>query len=371
MATFTRRAALATTLAAAACRPQPSRLLATAPAADGHPHILMQVVLRGRSLMAVIDNGAPVSSLDSRLAQDLGIAADGVLASGRATLPIQTFSAGGQSFEAVTLLDDLTELSIAAEQPIGALIGMDFFRAFGVGVVARQAIELYAKKPFFPPAGARRLELTRLAGGEPGARIILDGQPANALVDLGASAAVLVSRTFADRHRIGGGRLSSSRLAIVLKGGALTPSESRITSVAHLKFGGVDFEDAPVNVMPDDPGPFAPYDVVVGAPLLTKFELYFDLPGALWVASSGREAEPFVRRYTGLGVADHPQGLLVRHVAQNSPGSQAGIKAGDIIVRLNDAAPTAASLRSVAEGQAVSLALADGRQLSLTGARHY
>lgn len=371
MNAITRRATMLSGLAVAACSRTPSPILERVPAGDGHPHVLMRVGVAGRTVTGVIDNGAPVSSIDAAVAREAGLVPERVLASGRAVLPTQTFHAGAQAFQAQAVIDDLTELSIATEQPIGAIVGMDLFRAFAVGVVARDAIELYSPEVFVPPAGARAVALGRVAGGEPSAAINVDGGSAQALVDLGASAAVLISQAFAGRHQIGKGRQETTRQAIVLKDGVLTPADSRMVSAAVVRFAGARFEDVPVNVMPDDPGPFAAYDVVVGAPLLTKFEIYFDLPQTLWTIDSGRVGEPFVRRYTGLGVVEEAQGLRIRHIGEGSPAQKAGLKTGDVIVRLDGGRPAAAMIRRVGIGQEVQLTLADGRALTLIGARHY
>jgi hypothetical protein len=366
MPAITRRTAFGLAALAAGCRRAPSVAVGEAAFQDGHPHIVVPVTIAGLSCLAVLDNGAPTSGLD------LGFAA----AHGLGGPPRNLSSAmmlGGLGVPAEVLIDDLSEMPIATELPVFAIAGMDVFRRYAVGLTFDDSqVSLYERAGFAPPADARPAAITMAARREPALDIVIDNGPTvRAVVDLGCSAPLLVSPAFAKAHDLGRGRLSSTRQGVVSEQGGLALRISRLTSVDRVSLAGRTVRDVPVSIMPDEAGPFALYDVILGLPLLRCFDLWLSLPEQIWMRATPRLLQPLERRFTGIQAKPVTEGLAIRHVAEASPAQVVGLKTGDVIAAIDGAVPAPRRLREAKPGEALEIRLQSGQTRSLVAARYY
>lgn len=361
-AALTRRTVLLSTAALAACG-APSTPLAEAPFQDGHPHVVLPAIVQRRPCLAVLDNGAPTSGLDQAFAQ----------AEGLADLSRGVMTVADQGFAAELLIDDLSEMAISTELPVNAIVGMDLFRQHAVGIdFGTQKISLFDRTGFAPPHGAKRQRVQMAARREPALMIAIDGgKPMPAVVDLGCSAPLLVSPAFAALHGIGKGRAVSTRQGVVSADGGLVTRASPLTSVERVKVAGREIRDVPVSIMPEEAGPFAPYDLIIGLPLLRCFDLWLALPEQIWMKPTPRTGAPLERRFTGIQTKPQDLGLLIRHVGRASPAEKAGLREGDFIVSIDGVAPTQQRLRTARAGEVLDIRLPGGRSVSLQAARYY
>lgn len=79
------------------------------------------------------------------------------------------------------------------------------------------------------------------------------------------------------------------------------------------------------------------HEASIGTEVLRRFKAVIDYSNRrMFLAPGGSFSEPFLFNMSGLTVRKMKLGhFLVEHVTENSPGSEAGMKAGDIIVRIN------------------------------------
>lgn len=361
----TRRSALALPLVLAGCTSQPvSRTVFL----EANDHVVVPVGLGGHETLALLDNGAPLTSLDRAFADQAGLAK---AAAGGGLAPLD-MRIGGEAIRVHPDLEDMTEAAIAADAPVGAIAGMEIFDAYAVGLAYSRSILTLHRRPFRSAEGSIALDVDRGPPPHPGLDILLNGRHRlRAYVDLGSSAALLVSPRLADSLGLGRDRPVSTRQVIISQADGLGLSVSRLTSIDSLTLADWTLRDVPVDILPADARPFAGIDAAIGQPLLRRFDLVFDLPRRLHLAANGRLADPFERRRTGLQVKPQGEALLVRHVALGSPAELLGFAAGDLITAIDGEKPLMRTLRNAAEGQVLTLSLADGRTRRLTASRYY
>lgn len=362
---LTRRTALIAPLALSACTNQQPASLAFR---EANEHLLAPIVAGSRQTLALIDNGAPMTSLDQRFADQARLARPAV---GAGLQPLD-IALGESALRIHPFVEDMTEAAIAADAPVGAIVGMELFNAFVVDFsFTRQTLTLHPRRGYRPPADAAVLATDKGPLPHPRVSLTLEGVEAGAFIDLGCSAAVAISSALAQRLGLADGRPSSTRQVILSHAEGLGLGVSRLTSLKSVRFAGRTFQDVPVDVLPADARAFAGLDAVIGTPLLRKFDLAFDLPRRLILQPNARIAQPFERRMTGIQTKPTPAGLMVRHVASGSPAEAAGFKAGEIIAAIDGAPPLMRTLRNAPAGQGLSLRMGDGSVRFLTGARFY
>lgn len=362
---LSRRAVLAAPLALAACGRAPP---VTLPFREVNDHIAATVSVSGREAVALIDNGAPITSLDQDFAASANLARS---PSGMGLAPLD-LRLGAASLRVHPFLEDMTEAQIAADAPLGAILGYELFKTFTPAFsFTRGQLTLHPRQAFKPDTGALVVRSDGGPGPHPSVDIVVEGQPVRAFVDLGCSAAVAISPTLAARLPLSDGRALSTRQVLMSLADGLELGVSRRTSLRSLTFAGRTFADVPVDVLPGEAKAFAGLDAVIGVPLLRRFDIAFALPERLVLKPNARLATPFERRMTGLQTKPDGANLLVRHVAEGSPAEALGFVQGDLIAAIDGEPPLMRTLRNAREGQVLAIRLADGGVRNLTGARYY
>jgi len=351
---ITRRAAIAGVAGVSACSSGPVRV----PFVEAHPHILIPVEVDGRAATALLDNGAPVSVLDK------GFAAAGAEAR-RARLNL-----GGAQLSVWPLVDNLSHVANTAEQPVQAICGYEVFQRWTVGFdFVGKTIALGGGAP----KGAQQLKLKPRGYRQHTVEVTCGGAPATgAILDLGCSTAILIGEDFCARHGLAKGLVTSHRMAPVFVAGGMADLVLMTFRLPSVSFAGRTFRDVPVDVLPKDAGPFSGMDLVLGAPILNRFDLLMDLPAArMWAAANGRAGEAFERRTVGISSEVEAGGLRVRHVAENSPAAAAGVLAGELIATINGAAASKRAIRTAQPGQRLEMVMAGGTRRVATAGYYY
>jgi hypothetical protein len=363
---FTRRQALAAPLLLSACGKGPSPT--TTPFREANDHVVIPVTFRGHPTCALLDNGAPLTSLDQTFARNAGLAKS-VVGAGLDPLDMQIEDAAVRVHPYV---EDMTEAAIATDAPVGAIAGMEIFKAFVVALTfSRGEIGLH-RRPFRRQAGSISLRLDEGEPPHPGVEISIEGKaPLRAYVDLGSSAALLISPRLAESLGVGRARKVSTRQVILSSAEGLGLGVSRLTSIDRLNLGEWTMRDVPIDILPEDARPFAGIDAAIGVPLLRRFDIALDLPGRLHLSPNDRIASPFERRRTGLQTKPQGSALLVRHVAAGSPAEASGFVAGDVLTAIDGKPPLMRTLREAKQDQQLMIKLADGRNRRLTASRYY
>ncbi len=370
-ASITRRTALAFVLAGCARPSPPTAPLTGVAFEEAHPYIVFPLMIGGKPARALLDNGAPLCEVDKAFAAASGFGM-GAPFGGDEFLKALPFAVGNQSLLVEPTLDDLSELALETEQAAVAVAGKDLFREYIVGLnFWSRTLSLYQRDEFEPPRTAVLQPLSMQTRVQPAINLVIDGVATQGIIDLGCTAPILVSQAFARAHNIGKGRATSARLAFIAQGERMVPVLSPVTSAGAVVLAGHTIVDVPISVMPDKAGPFAAYDVVVGVSLLRCFDLILDMPERLWTIPTPRLTQPIERRFTGIQIKPEGAGLRIRYIGPNSPAEAAGLAAGDLITAIDDASPTAKTLREARPGQVLQVKLATGMAKALKAARYY
>jgi len=158
----------------------------------------------------------------------------------------------------------------------------------------------------------------------------------------------------------------------IVKSGDFTRSEGKMFSARRIEFAGFSLSDIPTAIMPENF--VAPSDVSLGLGALSRFDLIFDVGGKrMWIRPNASYGQPFPHPVVGVGFAlTSRAGMMeVGSIAPASPAEKAGLKKGDVIVRLGSEDATLAGFSRLKEGVAVELELKDGSKLQLVPARYF
>ena len=336
--------------------------------------IVVRATINGFSAQALLDSGATAHTIDTGLAQRIGLAATsrpvtslgvGGLARGFFSKPAELAFAGRQFPYTSLAMLDLSRLTERNGQPVELLLGRPLFDALVVDInFAAGSVSLHDRSAYAPPREATKIDLSPL-NGLLTVPVTLPGGVIYASLDTGSMAPLVVSSRAARRIDL----LGDGRISTTLMGGLSGVSEARITSVPNLTFGGTEFHDAPIRVPPRPIGT----DGIVGIELLSRFNVALDFrTQKMWATPNGPE-RPFNRDLLGLLGEPGPEGLRITHVAAGSPVDVAGLKAGDVITRINGQPARSVTVRIVRAqpGFRVTFDLADGSRKQAVLARYY
>lgn len=229
---------------------------------------------------------------------------------------------------------------------------------------ARRAIE--AATPWLE--GATDVTAIRIGdAGDPALKLPL-------MIDLGSSAALMLSSAYARDQGLLNGKLVSTAAI----GGVDGVRINDAFTIQNINIEGLGVSNVPTLGM----RAWLSTSTVgnVGLPLIAQFDVVFDVTaGFVWLRPLGpRRRLPMLKDRSGLGLAASPTALTVVHVAANSPAEKAGWAVGDRIVAVNghsiDANYTRGELwqvRSRPAGTLVKLTMASGDVRELRLADYY
>jgi hypothetical protein len=382
-ATPSRRAILALAAAQACLAGAPARAaeaLKQVPFRRDSGFILVDIQLEGRPAIAIIDNGAAFSLLDIGFARQIGQATRGRRRLNGETTPTATpvkVTLAGQTLAISPALADLRVISGVIGGEVAMVLGYELFAANVVALdFDRSILSLAAPDGFVPPPGAVSWPLTALAGHKVAVRITLgEASPAAAMIDLGFAGEVAISKALAARSGLADRKPQSTAASSMFVGQQPRTLVAGLVTAPLLRLGNTEIRQTPVEILPGDELVFSAYDAVIGAPILTRFNLWLDLTAPrMWARANSHLADPFARDRIGLqGYMDGGQ-FRVMHVRLGSPANHAGLTTQDRVAAINGqpAAELIEELKYQAPaGRAYTLTLADGRQVSLTATDFY
>lgn len=384
-----RLAALLATFALAFAPAAPGQARPQAQAAAGHTvhfdflldrQILFPITINGLPAEAWLDSGASATVVDAAFARQIGlqlgetVTARGVAGQvmgvrlARAELRIGDVTIPAQRVAVM----DLSAVARVVPRPIQVILGREVFQDVVVQIdFAARQIAFTPHHGFRPPR-VRALPL-RASGGLRSFPVRIGGVRTDAILDLGNSGALLLDRSFADRHHLLSGRRTSTQLSV----GADGPRESLIASFDRVQVGGVNF-DGVSGVATQGLISHAPANV--GLEILSRFKVTLDFAGdRLWLEPIRGAAQlPFRKNRAGLAVAASGDGIRVTHVAPGGPAEAAGWKVGEEILAV-DGRPVGQGYAGAElsgwiygpAGQAVGLTLADGTRRVLVLADYF
>lgn len=303
---------------------------------DDEP-LVIPVSIAGIGARAMLDCGATRSLVDSRFAARHGIRAAetrrvvGFTGNALAGLaePVEIVAGSVQLRNIEPLIFDLEGIASAARTSFEAVLGRELFLQTTVTI----------------DPDAERLQLGRDAAADGGELLpvfqspdrhfyvgiaLRDGLRVDAVIDLGCTVPMYVSRSFAQQHRLFAGLNRGSSAAIGVEGVAV----SQLGRMPQLRLGNLELTDIPFAVPPKWN---LEMPVVLGLPVLRRFRSQLDFGhGRMQLRHASAIDRPFVRDRSGLSVIPSAGGLRVVHVAASSPAARAGLALGDVIIAIDD-----------------------------------
>ncbi|HEX8391196.1 MAG TPA: aspartyl protease family protein [Longimicrobium sp.] len=340
--------------------------------------IVVQATVGGsRPLWFILDTGAQRSSIDSRLADSLGLQLGGA---GRTTgaaastptrwIPSMTVRLGGVDLaldSAFTMPHAPLEPGLG--HPVDGILGHEVLAPFVVDIdYDADSIRFYRPEDYRPHPDARAVPL-RVADNMAvvDAELAVAGEriAASLLLDTGASAEMVLGRHYVQRHAL----LRRAREVAPVNGGmgvGGSPTTSRgVLEAVHV--AGFALARPNAMLLMDSVGALAEMSAagvagVMGAEVFRRFHVTLDYPHRRMLLRPGAALnQPFARGRSGIAlVAPGPEygRYQVASVLPRSPGEAAGVRAGDIVVAVDGRTPaTLDALRDLLRVPAARLTL--------------
>lgn len=332
--------------------------------------IFAPALINSRPTWALIDTGARTAALSNGFAMHIGSRGRPVQVQGmnrekgvaqlHTSLSVIMGEVLMEDIHAIAI--DLSPLSRVFGAEVGAVIGLDLFRRYVVGLdFAGSLMSLTPRASFAREAAGPPLPMPH-ANDLMSLWVQLDGGPADlATIDLGCSECLIVSADVAE----GRGLLKDAKVSetiVTLADGSTLAKTATLKSVT---FAGRSFSNVPVCVMPT-----GDHRVILGMGLLRRFDMTLDFTGQQgWMKPNAVANAGFRKDVLGLVLTPERQ---VQHVAPGSPAAAAGVKIGDRITGYGD---EALAWRIVGPnpplGERLVVKFADGAEKTLTTAEYY
>lgn len=344
--------------------------------ADADGLVIMPIMLNGQRLTAMVDTGAPTTTVDADWATRHGlrlqpyqkIRAMGGNAVQAYIAPIDRLQiAGFQQAGGAVQVADLSSLSSTAGTPIDAVIGVDFLSAYAV------TLDLDKHRIRFQPSGSPHpsgdvvpVELRDHGRGLSTKLFIGKHLLSPVMIDTGDNASMAITKSA--WHSPDAPLRLTDIASTGLSGGVILSELGRVDGV---RFGSKVFDKVP---MMFEPAPLVPGDEArIGMKLLDRFNIFLDIGQRVMILSP-RSVAPTSDPITMSGIQGmwSDAGLQIVHVMKGSPAEALRLRAGDRICAIDGTRITAddrSPLRPWSLGPAgkvIPLTMCDGRILPIT-----
>ena len=344
-------------------------------------HIVVPVTVDGVAGFAVLDNGASTSVINREFAVERKLAHGAIvrtmiktMTSGFELGQPAEISVGGINERVTPLLLDLEPLSDVSGRDLLGIIGEEFFERHVVEVdFVHRRLTLHDRRSFVPPADLPAIPLKSRTTAKTRIPVVVEGESGHEITfDLGSSAYALIDPGgLADRMMADGRPSIPSASGIVVRG-EFERAEGRTMSAREVAFAGFTLSDIPVDMT--QKGFVAPSDMSLGVGALSRFDLIFDVGGKrMWMRPNASYGEPFPHPVVGvnfrLGSMDGE--LDVAGVVPGAPAERAGLKKGDVIVRVGGDEARLAAFSDVKAGDVLEVELKDGSKREIRAQRFF
>ena len=308
-----------------------------------------------RPLSIIVDTGAGGSVLNSSLVSSLGLEETGKLevrGGGEGSQDLGhvkgvNLKLGGHALKETSFATiDLTPLEPLEGRTIDLILGYDVLgRAVLEVDYSAKEVTFHASETFTYEGPGERLPFT-LQNNHPHIRaeVLLAESSASGtfMVDTGARMALYLNRLFTERHGVKDAVPKVLELPAQISGvgGASRESVARLPGV---RLGAYEFTEIVTTLSESTSGSLETDALagLIGGDLLKRFRVFFDYGNQEMILEPNAELNaPFVHDASGLRlVAENLERIIVQAVLANSPAERAGLRAGDVLGKV-DGTPT-------------------------------
>jgi hypothetical protein len=214
------------------------------------------------------------------------------------------------------------------------LIGHELFERYVVRIdYAAQTVTLSDPATYVPGPGI--VVPFTLAGTTPVVEGSVDGIPGRFTIDTGDRGALSLTRPFVAAHHLE--KRYSPAVEAIAGWGIGGPLRAVLTRVGELRFGTIAIERPVTRLTEARHGFFTSTELAgnIGNGVLERFTVTFDYRRREMSFEPRRAAPDYVADRSGMWVIRTNAGVAVVDVASGTPAAQAGVSAGDVIVRVD------------------------------------
>ena len=317
-------------------------------------HIMIPVTINNQPLSFIFDTGDKYAIVDSARARALGVKlgfAAQVHGAGEKTIPGNLVkgdrygvSGLGDFSGPVYLAMPLDDISAALGRPVDGIVGSDLIRLFVVEIdYADQKLIFHDRDKFTYKGKGLKLPITFDSQDHPVVRAQLKANGRELpvgkyVIDLGANNTIVLNAPFVnDEHLLEGLRVS---VAATTRGtGGLV--KGRTGRVDSLRLGNWTLSQPYATFSQDTQGAHSTSDAQgsIGTEVMRRFRVFLDYQGnSIILEPTEQLSDPFPFEMSGLvlqGIGPDYKQIKVISVAEQSPGSEAGIKADDVLLAID------------------------------------
>ena len=324
-------------------------------------HLYIPVKIGGsKQLSFILDTGAGGPVLETQTAKDLGLKTIGKFegrGAGEGTQEVNLVSLSSVSFgdlvidnvSAATIL--LKPLSKYEGMPVDGILGYDIFSKFVVKVdYENQKLTLYEPSSFKYEGKGGILPIT-LEESHPHIKAKVDGQyEGNFVIDTGARSSLVLSTPFVQKYNLGA--KTGKKIDVFSGIGIGGKAPGKVTRVKSIEIGKFNIPAPVTTLSSSEKGAFASekIDGNIGGGILKRFTVIFDYPNQRMILEPNNNftyEDDF--DMAGLWLTKDNDTTRVDFVVKDSPADKAGIKEGDVVVRINGQSTKDLLLRDIRE----------------------
>jgi outer membrane lipoprotein-sorting protein/predicted aspartyl protease len=336
-------------------------------------HIYIPVRIGGsKQLSFILDTGAGGPVLDIEITKELGLKIIGKFEGrgvGEGTQEINLVSLSSVRFGDL-VIDSVSAMTISLKplskyegMPVDGILGYDIFSKFVVKVdYENQKLTLYEPSSFKYEGKGGILPIT-LEESHPHIKAKVDGQyEGNFVIDTGARSSLVLHTPFVQKYNLGAktGKKIDVFSGIGIGGKAM----GKLTRVKSVQIGSFNIPAPVTTLSSSEKGAFASekIDGNIGGGILKRFTVIFDYPNKRMILEPNANfsyEDDF--DMAGLWLTKDNDTTKVDFVVKDSPADKAGIKEGDVVVKINGQSTKDLLLRDIRE----MLRVGQGEKVSL------
>jgi len=324
-------------------------------------HIYIPVIIGGsKPLSFILDTGAGGPVLDTQTAKDLGLKIIGKFegrGAGEGTqeanlVSLANVKLGDLVIDSASVMTiSLKPLSKYEGMPVDGILGYDIFSRFVVKVdYENQKLTLYEPSSFKYEGKGEILPIT-LENSNPHVKAKIDGQyEGNFVIDTGARSELVLYTPFVQKYNF---EAKTGKKIDVFSGiGIGGKAPGKVTRVKSIDIGKFNIPAPVTTLSSSEKGAFASekIDGNIGGGILKRFTVIFDYPNQRMILEpNGNFAYEDDFDMAGLWLTKEGDTTKVDFVVKDSPAFKAGIKEGDLVLKMNGQPTKDLLLRDIRE----------------------